>query len=171
MTIDLETSLHFIKTRFEGFTNVIRKSDEKNENGVYDFTHRDYPFNGWDKICQWSHHDLSDSTVVESLKRRAKRLVDCIDSPTTLLLYYDKVNRPVEYYRAIVDPFTQSYLSKIVVICPSTTPADIVYYSESLCIVSGNTGISRVLHYIYTFNILPRPTSRPIHPDTALTPQ
>ena len=171
MTIDLETSLHFIKTRFEGFTDVERKSDVINENGVYDFTNKNYPFTGWDRICLWSHHDLYDATVIESLKRRAERLLSSIDSPHTLLLYYDKANRPIEYYRAIVDPFTQIYPSKILIIYPSTTPTDIVYSSESLCIVSGGTGLTRLLHYIYTFNIIPRPTSRPIHPDGNPSPQ
>ena len=162
MNIDLETSLHFIKTRFQDFTDVIRSSAIKNENGVYDFTHKNYPFNGWDRICLWSHHDLSDSTVVESLKRRAHRLMSCLNYSSTLLLYYDKIAHPIEFYRSLVDPFTQEYPARILVICPSENEPAILYQSDALCVISGSRGLNRLLNFIYTFNIIPRPTSRSI---------
>jgi hypothetical protein len=164
MDIDLETALRFIRTGFHGFTDVIRASDTPNENGVYEFRQKEYAIFNWDRICRWTHHDLSDSTVVESLRRRADRLLSSIHSPSTLLLYYDKVTHPIEHYRDIIDPFTKEYPCRILVIGPAETAPVVIYQSESLCIVSGNMGFHRLLNYLYTFNILPRVTSRSIHP-------
>lgn len=171
MDIDLETALRFIRTGFHGFTDVIRADERPNENGVYEFRQKDYAVFNWDRICRWTHHDLSDNTVVESLRRRADRLLSSIHSPSTLLLYYDKITHPIEYYRAIIEPFTKEYECRILIIGPSETAPTVIYQSDSLCIVSGNTDFHRLLNYLYTFNILPRPTSRPIHPASGHAPQ
>ena len=171
MDIDLETALRFIRTGFHGFTDVIRASDTLNENGVYEFRQKEYAVFNWDRICRWTHHDLSDSTVVESLRRRADRLLSSIHSPSTLLLYYDKVTHPIEHYRDIIEPFTKEYFCRILVIGPAETAPAVVYQSESLCIVSGNMGFHRLLNYLYTFNIVARPTSRSIHPASGPVPQ
>ena len=160
MDIDLETALGFIRTGFGGFTDVIRAGDTLNENGVYEFRQKDYTVFDWDRICRWTHHDLSDRTVVESIGRRADRLLSCIHSPSTLLLYYDKFRHPTEHYRAIIDPFTKEYGCRILVIVPAETASALVYQSESLCIVSGKMGFHRLLNYLYTFNIIPRSTAR-----------
>ena len=151
MDIDLETALGFIRTGFHGFTDVIRASETPNENGVYEFRQKDYAVN-CDRICRWTHHDLSDSTVVESLRRRADRLLSSIHSPSTLLLYYDRVTHPIEHYRAIIEPFTKEYGCKILVIGVAESPTEVVYQSDSLCIVSssiGDANLRKLLNYLF----------------------
>jgi hypothetical protein len=164
MNIDLESALHFIKIGFEGFTDVIRLTDKINQNGVYEYTNHIYPVHNWDKLCYWTHHDLSDNIVIQALKRRADRLIYHVNSPNTLLLYFDTLMQPIEHYRSIVDPFTAEYRCKILIIGPGTIPTSLIYQSDSLSIISVEPGGSKIrilLNYLFTFNIIPLPTSRP----------
>ena len=160
MDIDLATALEFIETGFQDFTDVIRTTDTVNENGCYEFVHKRCVDS--EKICHWTHHDLSNNTVIETLHRRARRLMDNINYQHTLLLYYDKHLHPIEYYKAIVEPFSQKYPCKILIIV-NIPELSILYTSDSLFIVSGSLAdlnLRKLLNYIFTFNIIPLPTAR-----------
>ena len=158
ITIDLETALYFIHKKFEGFTDAIEDTT-KNE-----FVNKEFIDTGPDRFCSWTHHDLSSKSIRNAIERRAQRLLDCLYSENTLLVYYDQVNRPIEFYRAIVEPFVKLYPCKILIISPIHDyegEPKIIYDSESLYIIECKMSDPRlrfILNYIYTFNIIPRET-------------
>ena len=146
MYIDLETALEFMMTGFEGFTDAVRQDDES-------FVHTRFPA-GESRICRWTHHDLSKPFIIDSIVRRAERLMRRLSLPTTLLVYYDKTPNSIEYYTGLLEPFLKKYSCKAVVIIESAY-TKIVYREGSMCIIETNTkDARRLLHYLYTFNIV-----------------
>jgi hypothetical protein len=146
MYIDLETALEFMTTGFNGFTDAVQQEDES-------FVHARFPA-GQARICRWTHHDLSKPVIKDSIVRRAERLMSRLSLPTTLLVYYDKTPNSMEYYTALLEPFLKDYHCKAVVIIDSAE-TKIVYREGSLCIIETNPkDARRLLHYLYTFNII-----------------
>jgi hypothetical protein len=159
MFIDLETALYFIENRFEGFTDAVKKG------GDTAFFHRYFANDeADDRICKWTHHDMSNNDTKTAMQRRGERLIEDIYSPHTLLVYYDFRYRSIEYYTDLLLPFTGKYGCKVLVIAQpenKTAPLDILFKSEELCLVSlGRQGnLQAVLKYLYSFKILPKKTT------------
>ena len=173
MYIDLQTALYFVEENFECFTDAVHPR------GDTSFVHRGFlKADGEtydpsaERVCQWIHHDLSDSATISAIKRRSERLLACIYSPSTLLVYYDIVARPTEYYKDIIGPFTKKYGCNILVIAPvpdlQGQPV-VAFRSEQVCIIHrGNAPMRALLNYLYTFQIMPldesedKPQSEPV---------
>ena len=102
MVCDLETALRFISVRFEDFTDVVRHAPEtykytwngvKCENDLF-FNRKFIPaanitaLDTVKRICCWKHHDLSDSLVIEAIRRRCQRVLKSLSSNENTLLVH-----------------------------------------------------------------------------------
>jgi len=116
MITDLKTSMNFIDTEFNDFTNIVSKkkhnfkwNNKYWDNNVY-FNHKFVPINDnvnvsdMKNICCWNHHNMEDPNIINTIHRRSKRLLESIKSKqNTLLIYIDNIqtytsNKLYEYY-------------------------------------------------------------------------
>lgn len=107
MVSDLETSLNFIETNFEDFTNVnlIKASEHSFTWNGRKWKHdlffnnkflpesHDKAVDKIDRMCCWNHHNLHDKKTIETIQRRQDRLLTSINKKNTLLIYIEKLQK------------------------------------------------------------------------------
>jgi hypothetical protein len=103
MVCDLETSIQFIENEFIDFLNVTYIPDHnfywngnKWDHKLY-FNNRFKPYkyegeiNREKRVCVWNHHDLNNSIIADSIKRRYLRLLDADKISNILYIYIENI--------------------------------------------------------------------------------
>jgi hypothetical protein len=118
MVVDLNTSINFIKNSFENFLNVnhidnisLKKYKWKNKIWNHElFFNKNIILNdeniiNYDSMCVWNHHDLNNSTIYETIKKRCERMMYYLNnhSNNILLFYIDKLRKPISNNLEYID--------------------------------------------------------------------
>jgi hypothetical protein len=103
MICDLETSIQFIIDKFQDFLNVTLKQNHKftwngrlwdNKlffNNSFIPEKDDLEINKIKRMCVWNHHDLNNTTILDSIKRRCLHLLNADNFSNVLYIYIDNI--------------------------------------------------------------------------------
>jgi hypothetical protein len=103
MVCDLETSIEFIQTEFQDFLNIISMPKHNFKWNGRKWNHHlffnkkfisendNVEINRIKNICVWNHHNLDNTVIVESIKRRYMHLLDADKSSNILYIYIDNI--------------------------------------------------------------------------------
>lgn len=148
MVIDIKTSLTFMEHRFENYTN--RDYIKPGINTVT-FNKQPWACNQYhacsvitdpygdvlemDTVCLWNHHNLYDDHTIQSLERRSRHLLECMDTKpeTTLFLYIERIQeygeKPSYFDKSLLDKTPCQFLILIPLLNFDSDP--IVHYDDS----------------------------------------
>ena len=103
MVCDLETSIQFILNNFQDFLNVTSKpihnfkwNDKKWCHHLF-FNNSFIPnkdnveINKIKRICVWNHHDINNTIIIDSIKRRCNYLLNADKLSNVLYIYIDNI--------------------------------------------------------------------------------
>ena len=103
MICDLESSIQFIQNNFKNFLNItsIPSHNFKWNNNKWChhlfFNNKfkpdkdDVDISKIKRMCVWNHHNINNSTIVDSIKRRCVRLLDADKLSNILYIYIDNI--------------------------------------------------------------------------------
>jgi hypothetical protein len=104
MICDLESSIQFIQNNFKNFLNIISVPTHNFKwnnnkwrphhlffNNKFKPDEDDVDISKIKRMCVWNHHNINDSTIVDSIKRRCLRLLDADKLSNILYIYIDNI--------------------------------------------------------------------------------
>lgn len=150
MVIDIKTSLNFIETNFENYTQNDFIEPGKN---TYKFNKHPWDCNNIhkiseipndhvdilhvDRVCIWNHHNLYDKDTINSLNRRSLHMLKCLNekSDTTLLFYIEKIQKYGEkesyFDKNILDNFNCNCNFLILIPLLNFNSNPLIFYHDS----------------------------------------